>query len=563
MQIKMNIPYASLPGYSDLYIDYVHHFDKVSRFYEFSYDNEGIFKSITTKKDSYNNGSVSRLEICELLKTQNKFFNSGESAFLNIEILKEPDTFAVVTGQQIGMLTGNLYTVIKALNAVELAKNLSLKYPEFKFVPVFWLEADDHDFLEINSINVPGKDGHPVNISYLQKGLEKERYLTPTGRIVIDEYINTFTQTLKDSLVQTEFTEQLFYLINRSYKEGIDLVTAFARFFNYILGDTGLIFCNPADREIKKILVPVFEKELNTFPETCELVVHKSAELEQKYEPQVKPRSINLFYTYNDNRHLIEMKDDKFSLRNTRQKFEKEELFNLLLSNPENFSPNVILRPVCQDYLLPTAAYIGGPSEVAYFGQFRDVYHFYGMNMPAIFPRTSITILEGKVEGFLEKFGISFDELFDEAGITKKLLGKVNEINVDEIFTNFIDELNAVMYTNGLELEKIDRNLVQGLKNRHEKYIENIGFLKPKFIETQMKQNETTGKKLKTVLESVYPDETLQERYYNIVYFINKYGFDFVKELANTIEVKKHFHQLISVSVSKEVKQPALFDNNN
>lgn len=559
----MNIPYASLPGYSDLYIDYVHHFDKVSRFYEFSYDNEGIFKSITTKKDSYNNGSVSRLEICELLKTQNKFFNSGESAFLNIEILKEPDTFAVVTGQQIGMLTGNLYTVIKALNAVELAKNLSLKYPEFKFVPVFWLEADDHDFLEINSINVPGKDGHPVNISYLQKGLEKERYLTPTGRIVIDEYINTFTQTLKDSLVQTEFTEQLFYLINRSYKEGIDLVTAFARFFNYILGDTGLIFCNPADREIKKILVPLFEKELNTFPETCELVVHKSAELEQKYEPQVKPRSINLFYTYNDNRHLIEMKDDKFSLRNTRQKFEKEELFNLLLSNPENFSPNVILRPVCQDYLLPTAAYIGGPSEVAYFGQFRDVYHFYGMNMPAIFPRTSITILEGKVEGFLEKFGISFDELFDEAGITKKLLGKVNEINVDEIFTNFIDELNAVMYTNGLELEKIDRNLVQGLKNRHEKYIENIGFLKPKFIETQMKQNETTGKKLKTVLESVYPDETLQERYYNIVYFINKYGFDFVKELANTIEVKKHFHQLISASVSKEVKQPALFDNNN
>ncbi len=562
MQIKMNIPYASLPGYSDLYIDYVHHFDKVSRFYEFSYDNEGIFNSITSKKESYNNGSVSRLEVCELLKTQNKFFNSGESAFLNIEILKEPDTFAVVTGQQIGMLTGNLYSVIKALNAIELAKNLSLKYPEFKFVPVFWLEADDHDFTEINSINILGKEGHPVNISYLQKGAEKERYLTPTGRIVLDEYINTFTQTLKDNLIQTEFTEQLFYLINRSYKEGIDLVTAFARFFNYILGDTGLIFCNPADKEIKKILVPVFEKELNTFPETCELVVHKSAELEQKYEPQVKPRSINLFYTYNDNRHLIELKEDKFSLRNTRQKFEKEELFNLLVSNPENFSPNVILRPVCQDYLLPTAVYVGGPSEVAYFGQFRDVYNFYGMKMPAVFPRTSITILEPKVEGFMEKFGISFDELLDEEKITRKLLGKVNEINVEDIFTNFIDELNAVMYTNGLELEKIDKNLLQGLRNRHEKYIENIGFLKPKFIETQLRQNETTGKKLKAVLESVYPDYTLQERYFNIVYFINKYGFDFIKELANTIEVRKHFHQLISVSISKEVKQPALFDNN-
>ncbi len=557
----MNIPYASLPGYNGLYIDYVHHFDKVRAFYEFPFDNEGIFNSITSKKESYNNSAISRIEVCESLKTQNKFFNSGESAFLNIEFLKEPDTFAVVTGQQIGMLTGNLYTIIKALNAVDLSKSLSLKYPEFKFVPVFWLEADDHDFQEINNINILNKEGHPVNISYLQKGIEKERYLTPTGKIVLDEYINTFSQTLKDNLVQTEFTEQLFYLINRSYKEGIDLVTAFARFFNYILGDTGLIFCNPTDREIKKIMTPVFEKELNTFPATCELVVNKSAEMELKYEPQVKPRSINLFYTYNDNRHLIEMKDDKFSLRNTRQKFEKEELFNLLVSNPENFSPNVILRPICQDYLLPTIAYVGGPSEVAYFGQFRDVYDFYGLKMPVIFPRTSVTVLEGKVESFLEKYDISFDELFDEEIVSKKLLGKVNEINVEEIFTNFTDELNALIYTYGNELDKVDRNLVQALKNKYDKFIENIGFLKPKFVDSQMKQNDTTGKKLASVLESVYPQETLQERYFNIAYYLNKYGFDFIRELSNTIEVKKHFHQVISVSIKKDIEQPALFDN--
>lgn len=557
----MNIPYTSLPGYSDLYIDYVHHFDKVADFYEFPYDNEGIFNSITSKKEIYNNGNVSRLEIAELLKSQNKFFNSGESTFLNIEFLKEPDTFAVVTGQQIGLLTGNLYTIIKALNAVELSKHLSMKYPEFKFVPVFWLEADDHDFQEINNINLLDRESKPVNLSYLQKGQEKERYLTPTGRIVIDEYINTFTQNIKDTLIQTEFTEQLMYMVERSYKEGIDLVTAFSRFFNYILGDTGLIFCNPTDKEMKKLLVPVFEKELNTFPETCELVVNASAELEQRYEPQVKPRSINLFYTYNDNRHLIEIKEDKFSLRNTRQKFEKDELFNLLQTNPENFSPNVILRPVCQDYLLPTAVYIGGPSEVAYFGQFRDVYNFYGMKMPAIYPRTSITILESRVENFLEKFGISFEELFDETLLSKKLLGKINEINVDELFSNFSDELNALIYTYGLELEKIDKNHTQGLKTRYDKFIENIGYLKPKFLESQLKQNDSAGKKLKTVIDGVYPDEVLQERYYNIIYFLNKYGFDFIKELSNTIELKKYFHQVISVSISKEIKQPALFDN--
>ncbi|MFZ4592290.1 MAG: bacillithiol biosynthesis protein BshC, partial [Ignavibacteria bacterium] len=108
----MNVPYTSLPGYNDLFIDYINNYDKVSKFYDFPFDSQGLFNSIITKKESYNSGKVSRLELAELLKTQNKFFNSGESAFLNIEFLKDPDTFAVVTGQQIGMLTGNLYTII-------------------------------------------------------------------------------------------------------------------------------------------------------------------------------------------------------------------------------------------------------------------------------------------------------------------------------------------------------------------------------------------------------------------------------------------------------------------
>ena len=215
----------------------------------------------------------------------------------------------------------------------------------------------------------------------------------PTGRIVLDEHIETFKQTLKDLLLPTDFTEQLFDYVDRSYKVGIDLLTAFARFFNYIAGDTGIVFCDPTDKEIKRMLIPVFEKELATYPQTCEMIVNTSAELEiENYEPQAKPRSINMFYTHNNSRHLIEYKEDKLSLRHTRQKFEKEELFGLLYSNPENFSTNVILRPVCQDFLLPTVAYIGGPSEIAYFAQFKDVYNFYGMNVPVAVSYTHLTL---------------------------------------------------------------------------------------------------------------------------------------------------------------------------
>lgn len=556
----MNVPYTSLPGYNDLFIDYINNFDKVSKFYDFSFDSQGLFNSIITKKESYNTGKVSRLELAELLKTQNKFFNSGESTFLNIEFLKDPDTFAVVTGQQIGLLTGNLYTIIKALNAVQLSRSLSAKYPEFKFVPVFWLEADDHDFLEINNINVFDKANNVANVKYFEKGVEKERYLMPTGRIVLDEHIETFKQTLKELLLPTEFTEQLFDYINRSYKEGIDLLTAFARFFNYIVGDTGIIFCNPTDKEIKRMMTPVFEKELVTYPQTCEMIINTSAELEiENYEPQVKPRSINMFYTHNNSRHLIEYKEDKFSLRHTRQKFEKEELFDLLYSVPENFSPNVILRPVCQDFLLPTIAYTGGPSEVAYFAQFKDVYSFYEMNVPVVYPRTSVTLIEKRVETFLEKFDIGFEELFDFELAAKKLLGKVNEVNIEEIFSNFIDDLNAVIYTYGLKLDDVDKNLMVNLRNKYDKFVENLGFSREKFIESQIKQNDSTGSKLSSVVSSVFPEGNPQERFINVVYFINKYGFNFINELFETIELNKFAHQVVSLSAEKKTDQTALF----
>ncbi len=556
----MNIPYTSLNGYNDLFIDYLTKFEKVSQFFTFSPDGQGILNSINAKKESYNNEKISRIELAEILKTQNKFFNSGESTFLNIEFLKEENTFAIVTGQQIGMLTGNLYTIIKALNAVQLSRSLSAKYTDYKFVPVFWLEADDHDFLEINNINVFDSSNAVKNLSYFEKGLEKERYLTPTGRIVLDSHIEGFKQMLRDSLIQTEFTDELFDYINRSYKEGIDLITAFARFFNYIAGDKGIIFCNPTDKELKKMMIPVFEKELNTYPNTCEMIVDTSARLESKdYEPQVKPRSINVFYAHNNSRHLVEIKEGKFSLRHTRQKYEKEELFQLLYTNPENFSPNVILRPVCQDYLLPTVAYIGGPSEVAYFAQFRDVYNFFDMEVPVIYPRTSITVLEKRVEAFLEKFDIGFEELFDEANVTRKLLGKFNAVNIQEVFGNFEDDLNAVMYTYSLKLNDIDKNLTQNLRNKYDKFLENLAVSKKKFEESQIKQNDSTGSKLSGVINSVYPNGKPQERSINISYFLNKYGFQFINDLYNTVEINKFSHQVISIDSMTKTDQPRLF----
>lgn len=556
----MLIPHTSLPEYNDLFIDYVTNFKLVEKYYNFYYDKSGFDQSIGQKKSYLEECRISRIEIAEILKEQNKFYNSSETCFSNIELLKNSNSYAIVTGQQIGILTGNLYTIYKAINTVQLSRRLSVQFPDYNFIPVFWLETDDHDFLEINNINILDTLNNPSNISYFEKGIEKERYLTPVGNIILDYSINSFIDKLESSLTKTEFTPQLFEFIRKSYRDGIGLTTAFARFFNYIAGDLGIVFINPSQKEIKKMLLPIFEKELMNYPKVSETVISTSATLELDYEPQVKPKPINLFFTYNNNRHLIEPKEEGFSLRNTRQKYSKEEFFNLLYSYTENFSANVILRPVCQDYLLPTIAYIAGPGETAYFAQFKEVYEFFGLKMPVIYPRTTVTLIEKRTLDILNKFNLGFEDLFDESGLKEKIINKINETKPDEIFSSLDDEISAVIYTHCKDLEKIDKNLVNNLKNKADKFKDNLSVLKQKFVESLVQQNESTIKKVNSVINNVYPSETFQERFLNITYFINKYGFDLIGNLLNNIDIDKFNHQVFVLPFDKSENQGTLFE---
>lgn len=547
----MQIPYNKLPGFNDFFLEYINDFSTLKDFFNYNYsDKESVFKSLVDKEDSYLNKRLfTRNELADILMIQNKFFNASDKTIENIELLRNENTFAVVTGQQAGILTGNLYTLIKAINAYKLTQLYSEYFPDYNFVPIFWIEADDHDFLEVNNVNIFNKENNLTKLEYYEKGTPQEKYLAPVNSIILDDFIEKFKTDLSENLLKTDFSDSIFDFINRSYKAGISMPIAFARFMNYLTGDLGIIFCNPADKEIKKLLIPIFEKELNTYPETCERVIETSAVIEQKYEPQVKPQPINIFYVHNNHRHLIEPRPDNiFALKNSRQRFEKAQLIEQLYSSPENFSGNVILRPVCQDYLLPTIAYVGGPSEVAYFGQYKSVYEFFGVNMPIIFPRVSITLLENRISNYIEKHSLTIEEFFDEKKITSKLMNKINELKVEDIFNNLKDELNGLYYSFGIDLEKIDKNLLNTFKNKNEKYVESLDFLKEKFVESQVKQNESIILKLKSAIQSIYPDETLQERYINIVYYLNKFGLGVINKILDTIEINNFNHQVIEIS---------------
>ncbi|RPI17797.1 MAG: bacillithiol biosynthesis cysteine-adding enzyme BshC, partial [Ignavibacteriae bacterium] len=453
------VDFKKLPDFSNLFLDYVSldegKFKTVKRFFYADYkEKEEIFKVIDSKLHNYNaNRYFDKNTLTDILKRTNMTFGANEITASNIELLSDENTFAVVTGQQVSLYTGALYTILKTVTAVKLAQDLKSKFPQFNFVPVFWLESEDHDLEEANHIFAINNMNELVRVGFDGEKHDDEdedeikKNTKPVGSIKFDEKINGINEQLKNVLMDTEYKEKLLEKVNSFYKEGSDYKTAFAQFMNWIFKDHGLVFVDPGDAEIKKLLTPVFEKELNTAPKMCEAIINISAELEKHYDLQVKPKVINLFYIHNGNRLLIEPRDNnRFALKNSKKRFEQEELLNILFECPENFSPNVVMRPLCQDYLLPTIAYVGGPSEVSYFAQLKPAYEHYDITMPVIYPRTSVSIVESKINKFIKNFEIEFPDIFNHKVLVNKVIAKISEIKVDDEFSKVYDELNRIFY---------------------------------------------------------------------------------------------------------------------
>lgn len=548
----MSISFNEIPGVSKLFKDYLYSFDKVKKLYSFDYRSESGFEAcIESKKTTYlKDAMFDRNELVEILKEQNLNFDVSNKTFESIDLLREENTFAVVTGQQVGLLTGNYYTILKALAAVKLATELKSMLPAYNFVPVFWLEDEDHDFLEINNVNIFDKSNSLKNISYFEKGEPKERYTKPVSMIKFDEYINEFINTLESDLLPTDFTAGVFDSIKEHYREGKFIKDSFAGYLDLLMKDFGLIFCDPSDPGLKKLYASVFKKEIETFPVSCEQVVRTSADIENIYELQVKPRPLNLFYIYNDQRYVVEPKeDDLLGLRNTKHRFTKEEFLGLLDSNPERFSSNVILRPILQDYILPTVSYIGGPAEISYFAQLKGVYSLYDITMPVILPRTSVTLIESRVKNFFEKFSLSYSDMINESTATKKILSDIDDIDIELLFTKYRDEFRSLNFEFAGKLENIDKNLTQNFRNRAEKFDDTFDQMKSKFIDSSMKQNESVSNKLKSVKDNLFPNGVLQERVMNIAYYINKYDTDLIQFIYDKLNIFDFNHQLIDLSL--------------
>jgi bacillithiol synthase len=541
------LDYRQLPpaagGYSDLFFDFIDDYEKVQPFFPANFRETASFESVMTRIDAE---GTDRSVLERVLTEQNSTGGESPRTEENIRLLVKRGTYAVVTGQQVGLFGGPMYTLYKAITAVSLAQKLSMKFPGKNFVPVFWIEGEDHDFQEMNHVSVLDPENVPVKIEYLPGGVMPEKNVGAVGEMVFDETIRATIDRLESALSRSEYTASILSALREHYAPGATFNRAFQGWMNRLLPGTGLVFLSPNDPRLKKLLSPLFAQEIQEFPRISQMVIQRSAELEKRYHAQVKPKSINLFLFHKGGRYLIEPRESDFSLKGTRAFFTKEQLLQIAAESPEQFSPNVVLRPLCQDKLLPTVCYVGGPSEIAYHAQLGPVYETLGTVQPVIYPRASVSLIQTNLLRAMEKYGLELPEFLGEtARVTEKVVEQISEIKLDTLFASVTKNLHDALGELKFGLHEVDPTLLGALENVASKIDVNIGVLREKSVAAQKRRNETAVRQIEKAAAGLLPSGSLQEREITPAYYMNKYGEGLGTWLIDRIDVTAFKHQIL------------------
>jgi len=541
----MYINFSDIPGHQNLFLDYLNEFENVHGFYLKNFRDfesyEELFKTLSQEDKSH------RAQLADIIRAQYIDTKISKQTQNNIESLYSKKTIAVITGQQLGLFGGPLYTIYKSLTAIKLCNFLKSKYDAYNFVPIFWLEGDDHDYDEVRTVGLVDTNNQLFNLSYVD-GEPDEFNRGCIGLLKFNQNINNVFNDVTSQLRDTEFKNQSTDFLKSNYSAGRTFLESFRDLMIGLFDEYGLIVFNPLDTAVKRLLIPIFHKEITLYRDHTSDLVERSAELEESYHAQVKVKPVNLFYLDENERLLIEPVENEFRLKGKRKRFTQDDLLAQLNYSPERFSPNVLLRPICQDYLFPTGFYIGGPSEVSYFAQVTPLYKIYNITQPFIYPRSSATIIEKGVKTILDKHQLSFIDIFSsEDEIITKILAANASTDINKTFHDSISSIDKAFIQIAQHLSGIDKTLGELSLKSKEKVIQTVDYLKSRAIESEKKRNETTIRQLGKVKNVLYPNNNLQERELNFIYFINKYGMDFIKFIYGELTINKFEHQVIEI----------------
>lgn len=486
-----------------------------------------------------------RRQLVEMLRRQNLAWGCSEKTLEHIQKFEQPNTVAIVTGQQVGLLTGNLYTIYKTLSAIAFAKQMQQIFPDYHFVPVFWLEGEDHDYAEAATLSL-FSDNQLRTFQYREVSLP-ERMMT--GRVRFSAEISHFITEVLAVLPPSEFKADIADLIRTAYRENETFLSAFAKLMQQLFRDDGLVFVSSDDPDYKQLCKAIFAKELLTAPQSSTNVIAQSAQLEERgYEVQAKARPINLYLIENGQRFRIDLhQKEQYLLQPIRRSIFRSELLELVEDHPERFSPNVILRPLVQDIVFPTFAYIAGPAEVTYFAQLKSNYAFFGVEMPLIVPRHSLSLVEPKIKKVFAKFhdlahsneqdfaNVYAQFFADPTHLLQRAIDALERISVDDLFARAESDIQHIVQNLMIGLEAIDPTLKDALETARGKIFYQLGHLKEKAYRAERQKHQDLMTQFKKCEAHLLPNHTLQERAVNVFYYLCKFGLSTLFTLRKAV----------------------------
>ncbi len=527
--ISQRLPYGQTGFFSKIVLDYLDDAAPLRSFYHHRPDLNGIKQSIEQQKLFSTNR---RVLVDHLQKQYNAVENSG-AVNSNIELLLQENTFTITTAHQPNLFTGPLYFIYKILHAIKSADKLKKLLPEYNFVPVYYMGSEDADFEELSYFTIEGKK---YQWSTQQNGA--------FGRMIIDKHILKLIDEVSGQISIHPFGNEIVTALRESYKEKRSIQEATFAFVHFLFARFGLITIIADSKELKQLMIPVFEDELLNHT-SSKLVEETTEALGKNYKVQAGGREINLFYFDEDLRERIEADSDGFAVANTTIRFTKEAMLKELNEHPERFSPNVILRGLFQETILPNIAFIGGGGEIAYWLELKAVFDCYHVPYPVLLVRNSFLLTEKKWQEKIAKLGFEISDAFlNEYELLNRLV-KQQTGNTVELNGSIIAE--EKFYTNLKEqAAAIDQTLANHVDALKTKALYRLKELEKKMLRAEKRKFTDQQRQVQAIKQQLFPGNSLQERKENFLSFYAKFGLQILDELyKNSLTTEQELTILI------------------
>lgn len=506
------IPFRETGYFSTLICDYLDHHPGLQSFHSGEPNWNSFKNQIEEKGNCFSKDS--RETLVSALKEQYQNIAEKELIIQQIDLLSDEKTFTVTTGHQLNLLTGPLYFIYKIVSTINSCKALKAQFPAYNFVPVYWMASEDHDFEEISFFHFQGKK---IKWNKDAQGA--------VGRMPIDD-LESLIDHFELFLGNTNNASQLKDWIENSYRKASTLAEATRLIVHSLFSDQGLVIVDADHPGLKKQFIPHLKNEI--VDQNCATSVSQSIEALKKeyspaYKPQVNPREVNLFYLDTNSRERLVKKGNSFQTVDSKNTFTEKALIDLMDQHPEKFSPNVLMRPLYQEVILPNLAYIGGGGELAYWLQLKTYFSTEHIPFPLLMLRNSAVLISEKNAKKAERLQLTPHDLFLKRNeLINKKIRAISNVNID------LEALRTTLANQFLFLEEIvsqtDASFEGAVKAQKKKQLNGINALEKRLLQAQKKKLIDHVERLSQLQEKVFPQESLQERHANFFEFYLHYG---------------------------------------